>query len=84
MLTIREEIKKGEVKSDGTYNIKIRFTLDRKLRRLSTSLFATSKDLTKSLKLKEGTPVSYTHLDVYKRQGQKCLKSLHIYLRLCV
>lgn len=57
MLTIREEIKKGEVKSDGTYNIKIRFTLDRKLRRLSTSLFATSKDLTKSLKLKEGTPI---------------------------
>lgn len=57
MLTIREEIKKGEVKSDGTYNVKLRFTLDRKFKRLSTSLFATSKDLTKSLKLKEGTPI---------------------------
>ena len=30
MLTIRPEIKLGERKIDGTYNIKFRFTLNRK------------------------------------------------------
>ena len=53
MLTIKAEIKKSELKVDGTYNVKIRFTLDRKVKRLSTNLFITSKDLTKSLKFKE-------------------------------
>lgn len=57
MLTIKAEIKKSELKVDGTYNVKIRFTLDRKVRRLSTSLFVTSQDLTKSLKFKEDTPI---------------------------
>ena len=46
MLTIKAEIKKSELKVDGTYNVKIRFTLDRKVKRLSTNLFITSKDLT--------------------------------------
>ena len=55
MLTIKAEIKKSELKVDGTYNVKIRFTLDRKVKRLSTNLFITSKDLTKSLKFKEDT-----------------------------
>lgn len=43
MLTIKAEIKKSELKVDGTYNVKIRFTLDRKVKRLSTNLFITSK-----------------------------------------
>ena len=46
MLTIREEIKKNEQKSDKTYNVKLRFTLNRKYKRISTSLFVTPKDLT--------------------------------------
>lgn len=50
MLTINAEIKKDGLRSDGTYNVKLRFMLDRKMRRLSTSLFVTSKDLTKELK----------------------------------
>ena len=33
MLTIRAEIKKQEQKLDGTYNVKLRFTLDRKVKR---------------------------------------------------
>lgn len=53
MLTINAEIKKDGLRSDGTYNVKLRFTLDRKMRRLATSLFATSKDLTKELKIKQ-------------------------------
>ena len=44
MLTINAEIKKDGLRSDGTYNVKLRFTLNRKMRRLATSLFATSKD----------------------------------------
>lgn len=57
MLTIRAEVKKGELKVDGTYNVKVRITLNRKVKRLSTSLFITPQDLTKSLKFKEGTPI---------------------------
>lgn len=39
------------------YNIKIRFTLDRKIKKLSTNLFVISKDLSKSLKIKDDTPI---------------------------
>ena len=34
MLTIKAEIKSGEQKVDGTYNVKLRFTLNRKVKRL--------------------------------------------------
>ena len=74
MLTIREEIKKGENKSDGTYNIKVRFTLDRKFKRLSTNFFVTSKDLTKSLKLKEGTTVKREVDKLIQTYQEKCAK----------
>lgn len=74
MLTIREEIKKGEIKSDGTYNIKVRFTLDRKFKRLSTNFFVTSKDLTKSLKLKEGTTVKREVDKLIQTYQEKCAK----------
>ena len=71
MLTIKAEIKKSELKVDGTYNVKIRFTLDRKVKRLSTNLFITSKDLTKSLKFKEGNRerIQVFEGTVLKRQG---------------
>ncbi len=55
MLTIRAEIKRNEQKVDGTFNVKLRFTLDRKVKRLSTSLFASSTDLTRLGKFKKGT-----------------------------
>lgn len=74
MLTIREEIKKGEIKSDGTYNVKVRFTLDRKFKRLSTNFFVTSKDLTKSLKLKEGTTVKREVDKLIHTYQEKCAK----------
>ena len=74
MLTIKAEIKKSELKVDGTYNVKIRFTLDRKVKRLSTNLFITSKDLTKSLKFKEDTSIkrSIDGLVLYYRE--QCFK----------
>lgn len=57
MLTIKAEVQKDKQRSDGTYNVKMRFTLDRKVKRLSTNLFATPQDLTKSFKFKENTPI---------------------------
>ena len=41
MLTIKAEVEKGKVRNDGTYNVRIRFTKDRVVKRISTSLFAT-------------------------------------------
>lgn len=74
MLTIKAKIKRSELKVDGTYNVKIRFTLDRKVKRLSTNLFVTQQDLTKSLKFKEDTPIKreIDRLVLYYRE--QCLK----------
>ena len=55
MLTIRPEIKVGERKVDGTYNIKLRFTLNRKVKRLSTSLFIKPEEMTRTGNFKKGT-----------------------------
>ena len=53
MLTIRAEVLRKKVRNDGTYNVKIRFTKDRTVKRISTDLFATDADLTTDFKLKE-------------------------------
>jgi hypothetical protein len=57
MLTINAEIKSDGKRLDGTYNVKLRFTLDRKMRRQGTSLFATPLDLTKDLRIKQSSPL---------------------------
>ena len=57
MLTIKAEIKRGEQKVDGTYNVKLRFTLGRKVKRLSTSLFVKPEELTKTGQFKKSTKV---------------------------
>lgn len=57
MLTIKAEVQKDKLRSDGTYNVKVRFTQDRKVKRLSTNLFVSSKELSKSFKFKEDTPI---------------------------
>lgn len=46
MLTINAGIKKDGKRLDGTYNVKLRFTLDRKIKRQSTE-----KEITKYLKI---------------------------------
>ena len=57
-MTIRAEIKKKRKKrSDGTYNVKITFTLNRKVKILATDLYVTTSDLTKSLDFKENTSI---------------------------
>ena len=58
MLTIKADVLKKDLRVDGTYNVKIRFTYKREVKRLSTSLFAKPSDLIKkNLKIKEGTPL---------------------------
>ena len=74
MLTIKAEIKKQEQKLDGTYNVKLRFTLDRKVKRLSTSLFVTNKDLTKDLKIKQASPIRQEVDSLIRSYQEKCAK----------
>ena len=74
MLTINAEIKRREQKLNGTYNVKLRFTLDRKVKRLSTSLFATSKDLTKELKIKQSSPLRREVDNLIRGYQEKCAK----------
>lgn len=73
MLTIRAEIKSKELKSDGTYNVKIRFTLNRAVKRLSTSIFVTPQDMTKSFKLKNPKFIKQAE-DLVRSYQDKCAK----------
>lgn len=57
MLTIKAEVRKDGLRVDQTYNVKVRFTLNRQTKRLSTSLFVSKNDLTKTLMFKEGTDI---------------------------
>ena len=74
MLTIKAEVKRREQKLNGTYNVKLRFTLNRKVKRLSTSLFATSKDLTKDLKIKQSSPLKREVDNLIRGYQEKCAK----------
>ena len=72
MLTIKAMVKKDGLRVDRTCNVKLSFTYNRKVKRLSTSLFATADDLTKSLDFKDGTPI--------KRKVDKLVES---YREMC-
>jgi hypothetical protein len=68
-----------EKKVDGTYNVKLRFTLGRKIRRRATSLFVTPKDLTKELKIKDSSPI-VGFIDIQKFTGWHIEVHLSSYL----
>lgn len=74
MLTFKVEIRKNELKKDGTYNVKIRMTLNREVKRLSTNIFVRPCDLTKSFKLKN--PVFIKEADALVRQYQEICATL--------
>ena len=57
MLTINAEVVKNQRKTNDCFTVRLRFTLDRKMKRVATSLFATSKDLAKELKIKQTSPL---------------------------
>lgn len=72
MLTIKAEVQRDKQRNDGSYNVKIRFTYERKVRRLSSSLFVTAKDLTKSLSFKDGTPIKREIDDLVRYYQDTC------------
>ena len=72
MLTIRAEIKRNEQKVDKTFNVKLRFTLDRSVKRISTSLFVLPKDLTKELKIKQSSPIKREVDNLIRNYQEKC------------
>lgn len=74
MLTINAEIRANGQRSYGTYNVKLRFTLNRKMRRLATSLFVTNKDLTKDLKIKQSSTVKKDVDNLIRSYQEKCAK----------
>lgn len=78
MLTIKAEVQQDKQRSDGTYNVKMRFTLDRKVKRLSTNLFVTSQDLTKSFKFKENSPIK-KEIDCLVLYYREQCEKLHLY-----
>ena len=67
MLTIKAMVKKDGLRVDRKYNVKLCFTYKRKVKRLSTSLFVSADDLTKSLAFKDGTEI--------KRKADKLVES---------
>ena len=52
MATFKYEIFKDRKRIDGTYNVKIRVTHNRKLKRIPTSIYVTKEDITKEFKIK--------------------------------
>ena len=74
MLTFKVEIRKNELKKDGTYNVKIRMTHNREVKRLSTNIFVRPCDLTKSFKLKN--PQFIKEADALVRQYQEICATL--------
>ena len=74
MLTIKAEIKKSEQRSDKTYNVKLRFILGRKVKRVSTSLFVAPKDLTKDFKIKQNSPIKKDVDALIRAYQEKCAK----------
>lgn len=52
MATFKATIKKEKQRADKTWNVLIRFTHERKVRYISTTMYVTKKDLTSSFKIK--------------------------------
>ena len=52
MLTFKGVVMPHEQKKDKTYNVKIQITYQRRVKRISTSIFVKPEDLTKSFKIK--------------------------------
>ncbi len=74
MLTIKAMVKKDGLRVDRNYNVKLCFTYKRKVKRLSTSLFVSADDLTKSLSFKDGTPIKQKVDKLVERYKDMCDK----------
>ena len=74
MLTINPKIVKIKRQSNECFTVRLRFTLNRKMKRVSTSLFATPKDLTKDFKIKPSSPLKQEINNLIQGYQSKCAK----------
>ncbi len=74
MLTINAEVVKTQRQSNERFTVRLRFTLDRRMKRLSTSLFVTPKDLTKDFKIKPSSPLKQEVNELIRCYQDKCAK----------
>ena len=72
MLTIKAEIQKDKKRNDGTYNVKIRFTLGKTVKRISTIFYVTPKDLTETFQIKDSCKLKFEIDKVVNEYRQKC------------
>lgn len=72
MLTINTEVVRTKRQSNECFTIRLRFTLDRRMKRLSTSLFATPNDLTKDFKIKSSSPLKGKVERLIRDYQEKC------------
>ena len=77
MLTIKAEIQRDKLRKDGSYNVRIRFTKDRKVKRISTSLFATKADLTDRFTIKEDSLIKQ-EADILILHYRKMFNEMHL------
>lgn len=83
MATFKAEVYAHQKREDGTYNIKIRVTHNRRKKYLSTAWYATKDDLTRSLKLKNQKYIDLTdqlikkYRNVCDRLGER-IKSMTV------
>lgn len=70
MTTFKAEISHGEKRKDGTWNVKIRITHKRKVRRYSTQMYATDKDVTRGGKLKNQIIIDNTEATIRGWRGR--------------
>ena len=74
MLTINPEIVKVQRQSNECFTVRLRFTLNRKMKRVSISLFATPNDLTKDFKIKATSPLKKEVNTLIQSYQSKCAK----------
>lgn len=74
MLTINPEVVKVQRKTNECFTVRLRFTLNRKMRRISTSLFATPNDLTKDYRIKASSSIKQAIEALIRGYYEKCAK----------
>lgn len=80
MVTFKAVVLEHQQREDGSYNVKIRVTHQRKSKYISTTFTAYKTDLTRSLKIKEHSSLMFKCNDEIRKMNE-CLSSLG-YVRL--
>ena len=78
MATFKAVIKKDNKRVDGTWKVFIRFTHERKIRFIPTSVYVTKKDITSSFKIKNAMIIE--HCDNLINEYRKRINRLELEL----